>query len=130
VAGLFSKLYVPVENAFLESFDVVTASTERIDRNVEHVQLPCGYRHGLLPADRRRVVLRPNGDRLQRSAQHGENVSEILRAAEELPEYDFVIVGEGPYRDCLERDAPENVEIRSFLPGRSCLPSTPRSIPS
>ena len=42
-------------------------------------------------------------------------------------EYDFVIVGEGPYRDCLERDAPENVEIRSFLP-REELPAFYSSI--
>ncbi len=42
IAGLLSKLYVPGENAFLRSFDVVTASTERIERDVEHVQLPVG----------------------------------------------------------------------------------------
>jgi len=116
VAGLLSNLYVPVENSFLRSFDIVTASTERIDRDVEHVQLPVGIDMDFFQptAEDRypdRTVVGYSG-RLSME----KNVSEILRAAEALPEYDFVIVGDGPYRDCLEENAPDNVEIRGFLP--------------
>ena len=116
VAGLLSSLYVPVENSFLQSFDVVTASTERIDRDVEHVQLPVGIDMDFFQPTAEdwypdRTVIGYSG-RLSME----KNVSEILRAAEALPEYDFVIVGDGPYRDSLERAAPDNVEIRGFLP--------------
>ena len=116
VAAALSRLYVPLENAFLRSFDVVTASTQRIDRDVEHVPLPVGIDMEFFrPTDEDwypdRTVIGYSG-RLSME----KNVSEILRLAAELPEYDFVVVGEGPYRDCLEREAPDNVEIRDFLP--------------
>ncbi|WP_339105647.1 glycosyltransferase [Haloterrigena salinisoli] len=116
VANALSKLYVPMENAFLRSFDIVTASTSRIERDVEHVQLPVGIDMEFFqPTDEDwypdRTVIGYSG-RLSME----KNVSEILRLADALPEYDFVIVGDGPYRDCLEREAPDNVEIRGFLP--------------
>ncbi|WP_436343122.1 glycosyltransferase [Natronorubrum sp. FCH18a] len=116
VAAALSKLYVPLENAFLRSFDVVTASTKRIDRDVEHVPLPVGIDMEFFrPTEEDwypdRLVIGYSG-RLSME----KNVSEILRVAEELPEYNFVVVGEGPYRDDLEREAPDNVEIRDFLP--------------
>ncbi len=127
VAGLLSKLYVPGENAFLRSFDVVTASTERIERDVEHVQLPVGIDMDFFQPTAEdwypdRTVIGYSG-RLSME----KNVNEILRAAEELPAYDFVIVGEGPYRDSLERAAPDNVELRDFLP-REELPTFYSSI--
>nr|WP_303650299.1 glycosyltransferase [Halalkalicoccus sp. NIPERK01] len=56
-----------------------------------------------------------------------KNVREVLRAAERLPEYDFVVVGEGPFRERLEERAPANVEIRGFLP-REDLPAFYTSI--
>ncbi|ADB62378.1 glycosyl transferase group 1 [Haloterrigena turkmenica DSM 5511] len=116
IATALSKLYVPMENTFLRSFDIVTASTSRIERDVEHVQLPVGIDMEFFqPTDEDwypdRTVIGYSG-RLSME----KNVSEILRVAEALPEYDFVIVGDGPYRDCLEREAPDNVEIRGFLP--------------
>ncbi|WP_254530434.1 glycosyltransferase [Natrinema gelatinilyticum] len=116
VAGTLSRGYVPLENAFLETFDVVTASTERIDRSVEHVQLPVGIDMDFFQPTEEdwypdQTVIGYSG-RLSME----KNVHEILRVAEERSEYDFVIVGEGPYRDRLERTAPDNVEIRSFLP--------------
>ncbi|MFC6718485.1 glycosyltransferase [Natrialbaceae archaeon GCM10025810] len=116
IAAALGAVYVPCENAFLRSFDVVTASTGRIDRNVEHVQLPVGIDTAFFgPTEEEwypdRTVIGYSG-RLSME----KNVSEILRLAEALPEYDFVIVGEGPYRDSLERNAPENVELRDFLP--------------
>jgi glycosyltransferase involved in cell wall biosynthesis len=52
---------------------------------------------------------------------NGKNVDQVLRLAEALPEYRFVVVGEGPFREKLEAGAPESVEFRDFLP-REQLP--------
>ncbi|WP_265110542.1 glycosyltransferase [Halosolutus halophilus] len=123
IAALLRKAYVPWENSLLRSFDVVTASTTRINRDVQHVQLPVGIDTEFFQptetdwySDPERTVIGYSG-RLSME----KNVSEILRVAAELPDYEFVIVGEGPYRDRLERDAPDNVTIREFL-SRSALP--------
>jgi glycosyltransferase involved in cell wall biosynthesis len=51
-----------------------------------------------------------------------KNVDEILRLAERMPDASFELVGEGPVRDALERDAPANVRFRDFLP-REELPA-------
>src|SRR6056297_1530393 len=96
VANALSKLYVPFENAFLSGFDVVTASTRRIERNVEHVPLPVGIDMEFFqPAETDwypdRTVIGYSG-RLSME----KNVDQILRVAAELPEYDFVVVGRGP----------------------------------
>ncbi|WP_306060658.1 glycosyltransferase [Natronococcus wangiae] len=121
IADAMGKLYVPLENALLESFDIVTASTGRIERDVTHVPLPVGIDMEFFqPAETDwypdRTVIGYSG-RLSME----KNVSDILRVAAELPEYEFVVVGEGPYRDSLERNAPDNVELRTFLP-RAELP--------
>ncbi|WP_323174774.1 glycosyltransferase [Natrialba sp. PRR66] len=116
IATGLSKLYVPLETAFLRSFDIITASTGRIERDVEHIQLPVGIDMEFFqPTDEDwypdRTVIGYSG-RLSME----KNVHEILRVAKELPEYEFVIVGDGPYRGRLERNAPDNVELRGFLP--------------
>ncbi|WP_248517293.1 glycosyltransferase [Salinarchaeum laminariae] len=115
------KLYVPYENALLGTFDVVTASTSRIDRDVEHVELPVGIdmeffqpRDGDWFDDE--PVIGYSG-----RVSNEKNVGELLRLAEVLEDYRFVIVGEGPYRDRLEARAPDTVEFRDFLP-REQLP--------
>ncbi|MFC5135901.1 MULTISPECIES: glycosyltransferase [Haloferacaceae] len=127
VASALSRLYVPFENAFLRTFDVVTASTKRIDRDVEHVPLPVGIDMDFFEPTAEdwypeRTVIGYSG-RLSME----KNVEEILRVAEVLPEYRFVVVGEGPRREALERDAPNNVELRDFLP-REDLPTFYSSI--
>ncbi|WP_247003838.1 glycosyltransferase [Halosolutus gelatinilyticus] len=129
VASAMSKLYVPLENAFLESFDIVTASTERIERDVTHVPLPVGIDMEFFQptaedwyADADKPVIGYSG-RLSME----KNVNDILEVAKEVPEYEFVVVGEGPYRASLERNAPENVELRDFLP-REELPTFYSSI--
>lgn len=121
LARALGRLYVPWENALLRSFDVVTASTSRIDREVEHVELPVGIDMDFFrPASENwypdRTVIGYSG-RLSME----KNVGEILRLADRLADYEFVIVGEGPFRERLERRAPDNVEIRGFLP-RERLP--------
>ena len=122
-----AKAYLPWENTFLRSFDVVTSSTERINRRVEHVKLPVGidmefFRPTAEDWYPDRTVIGYSG-RLSME----KNVDELLAVAERAPEYDFVIVGEGPFRRRLEESAPGNVEIRDFLP-REELPEFYSSI--
>jgi 1,2-diacylglycerol 3-alpha-glucosyltransferase len=115
LADLFKRVYLPCENAYLDSFDVVTASTSRIERDVDHVPLPVGIDMDFFqPTDERwytdETVIGYSG-RLSME----KNVDEILRVAERL-DHEFVVVGEGPYEDQLREQAPENVTIRPFLP--------------
>lgn len=121
VANGLAKGYVPLETAFLRRFDVVTASTERIDRQVSHVPLPVGIDMDFFaPAKEEwypdQTVIGYSG-RLSME----KNVADILDVAERLPEHDFVIVGEGPRREHLQKRAPENVTLQEFLP-REDLP--------
>jgi len=116
VADAFRRLYRPLESSFLRSFDVVTASTGRIDRDVEHVSLPVGIDMDFFqPAEEEwysdRTVVGYSG-----RLSMGKNVGEILRAAAELPAYEFVVVGEGPNRERLVRNSPDNVTFRGFFP--------------
>ncbi|MFO8115204.1 MAG: glycosyltransferase [Halorubrum sp.] len=120
VAG---RLYVAYENRFLRSFDCVTASTSRIRRDVAPHKLPVG-----IETDTFRPVegsqFEGDGPTVGYSGRmtRNKNVDETLRLAERMPDARFEFVGEGPVRDALERDAPENVRFRDFLP-RGDLPA-------
>ncbi|MFC4989764.1 glycosyltransferase [Saliphagus infecundisoli] len=127
VADTLARLYLPLENGFLSTFDVVTASTNRIDREVDHVTLPVGIDMEFFepsPVDwfADRTVIGYSG-RLSME----KNVADVLAVAEELPDYEFVVVGEGPYREQLEAEAPDNVDFWDFLP-RTALPTFYSSI--
>ena len=121
LGDLLGKVYLPYENRLLGTFDVVTASTGRIDRDVDHVELPVGIDMEFFQPR--------EGDWFDGEPVIGysgrisneKNVGELLRLADRMPEYRFVIVGEGPFRDRLEERAPESVEFRDFLP-REQLP--------
>jgi len=122
VGSLLGKAYLPWENSLLDSFDAVTASTDRIDRDVDHVQLPVGIDLEFFdPADENwypdETVVGYSG-----RISSEKNVGDIVDAGERLPEYQFVVVGEGPCRQRLERRAPDNLELRDFLP-REELPA-------
>jgi glycosyltransferase involved in cell wall biosynthesis len=45
-----------------------------------------------------------------------KNVDETIRLAARLPDVRFELVGEGPVREELEADAPDNVRFHDFLP--------------
>lgn len=127
VANVLAGLYPSLENAFLGTFDVVTASTNRIDRDVDHVRLPVGIDMEFFqpsPVDwfADRTVIGYSG-----RISMEKNVADLLAVAEELPGYEFVIVGEGPYRERLETEAPDNVDFWDFLP-RAALPTFYSSI--
>jgi 1,2-diacylglycerol 3-alpha-glucosyltransferase len=121
VAKLLQKLYVPLENQFLERFDVVTASTGQIDRDVTPLALPVGLNMEFFTP--RETTEYDNHTLIGYSGRLSmeKNVGDILRVARRLPACDFVIVGEGPRRNALERRAPDNVFFRDFLP-REQLP--------
>ena len=127
LADALAKLYLPVENNFLQSFDAVTASTDQIDRDVDHISLPVGIDMAFFQPTEEdwypdKTVVGYSG-----RVSPEKNVDEILRAAERLPEYEFVIVGEGPCHDELRANHPDNVTFRDFLP-REDLPTFYSSI--
>jgi len=117
------RLYVAYENRFLKSFDCVTASTSRIRRDVEHTQLPVGIET---------ETFQPQPDSLFDSddpivgysgrMSTKKNLDEVVRFAKSAPDYRFVLVGEGPAREGLERAAPDNVEFHDFM-ARERLPT-------
>lgn len=121
IASRLKKLYPALEERFLEPFDVVTASTSRIDRDIDHIQLPVGLNMDFFQSTGEdwypdRTVIGYSG-----RISMEKNVHKLVDIAERLPEYDFVIVGEGPRREGLEAEAPDNVSFRDFLP-REDLP--------
>jgi 1,2-diacylglycerol 3-alpha-glucosyltransferase len=121
IASRLKKLYPALEERFLEPFDVVTASTSRIDRDVDHIQLPVGLNMDFFQSTEEdwypdQTVIGYSG-----RISMEKNVHKLVDIAERLSEYDFVIVGEGPRRAGLEADAPDNVSFRDFLP-REDLP--------
>jgi glycosyltransferase involved in cell wall biosynthesis len=121
VASVLSSRYPTFESKYMSLFDIVTASTSRIDRDVDHVQLPVGVNMQFFkPTDKRwyedETVIGYSG-RLSME----KNVAELFEIAEQLPEYRFVIVGEGPRRPDLAARKPDNVTLRDFLP-REQLP--------
>ena len=127
VANGLKTWYPSIESKYLGEFDVVTASTSRIERSVKHVQLPVGIDMDFFrPRDTDwypdETVIGYSG-RLSME----KNVCELLDMAEQLPEYEFVIVGEGPRGEELRADPPENVTVREFLP-REKLPEFYSSI--
>jgi len=121
VAEVLSDLYVPIENNVLDSFDVVTASTRQINRNVDPVKLPVGVDmdfftpQGTASSEDQKLIGYSGRISMEK------NVSEILAIARQLSGCDFVIVGEGPRKADLVADAPDNVTFRDFLP-RDQLP--------
>jgi glycosyltransferase involved in cell wall biosynthesis len=121
VASFLSERYPVIESKYMKRFDVVTASTSRIDRSVDHVQLPVGVNMQFFQPTREQwyddeTVIGYSG-RLSME----KNVAELFEVAEHLPEYEFVVVGEGPRRPDLEKRKPDNVTMREFLP-REQLP--------
>jgi len=118
LADLIARLYVPIENRFLSKFDVVTCSTERMNRSVEAKELTVGVNMDFFEPredsfveemDIERPVVGYSG---RISAE--KNVDHVCEFAEEF-EGSVVIVGEGPDRPRVERTAGENVEVMDFL---------------
>lgn len=127
LADVLHRWYPSAESKYMELFDVVTASTSRIDRDVDHIQLPVGVNMDFFqPTDERwyegETVIGYSG-----RISMEKNVGELCDIARQLPGYQFVIVGEGPRRETLRANKPDNVTFRDFLP-RDQLPTFYSSI--
>lgn len=118
LAAALSRGYVPLETMLLRTFDVVTASTSRIDREVDHLQLPVGIDMEFFHPTESDWYTASDQPVIGYSGRISmeKNVDEILQVAEACPDYRFVVVGNGPYRDQLEAQQPSNVTFRDFLP--------------
>lgn len=118
IAELLGKCYVPLENQFLKSFDHVTSNTENISRSVDTEKLAAGIdleffkprqNSFVNDMDLERPILGYSG-RLSPE----KNVDRLVRAAEEF-DGTVLIVGEGPEKERLIENAPQNVEFMDFL---------------
>ncbi len=118
LADFIARLYVPIENRFLSKFDIVTCSTERMNRSVEARELTVGVNLDFFEPredtfveemDIERPVVGYSG-----RISTEKNVDHVCEFAEEF-EGSVVIVGEGPKRPQIERTAGENVEVMDFL---------------
>ena len=118
VSKLFGKPYVKMEDVFLKSFDVVTASTEDVPRAVETEKLPVGIDTEFFTPQEdsfidemelKRPIIGYSG-----RLSNEKNVGEIIELAREF-DGSFVIVGEGPQKEKLVENAPENVVFKDFL---------------
>lgn len=127
LSNLVGKIYVGYENRFLQSFDCVTASTNRIRRNVEPRKLPVGLEMDFFqPQEEDMFDEHPVVGYSGRMSEK-KNIGEILKLAENMPDTKFVLVGEGPQRSKWEKKASENVDFKDFLP-REKLPEYYSSI--
>ncbi|WEL23076.1 glycosyltransferase [Candidatus Nanohalovita haloferacivicina] len=118
LAKICEKVYLPIENFFMSKFDVVTASTSRINRKVDFTRLPVGLdmeffqpqdESILDEMDVERPVIGYSG-RLSLE----KNVDNLVCFADEF-DGSVVIVGEGPQEKKLKEMAGDNVFFRDFL---------------
>jgi glycosyltransferase involved in cell wall biosynthesis len=118
LANLIAKIYVPIENRFLSKFDVVTCSTGRMDRDVEAEELTVGIDMDFFEPKEDSFVEEMEIERpvvgYSGRVSGEKNVDHLCEFAEEF-EGSVVIVGEGPDRSRVERDAGVNVEVMDFL---------------
>jgi 1,2-diacylglycerol 3-alpha-glucosyltransferase len=124
IANFLSDAYVPVENSILDKFDIVTASTRQIDREVDPIKLPVGVNMDFFEPEPEPSFGTDDRQLIGYSGRISmeKHVSQIQDVAERLSDYDFLIVGEGPRRADLEPMAPDNVSFSDFLP-RDDLPA-------
>jgi glycosyltransferase involved in cell wall biosynthesis len=122
LADLLSKVYLPVENRFLNSFDKVTASTPEIERNVEYENLPVGIDIQFFKPTESEMfeeLERPLAGYSGRISNE-KNVEELIQFADGF-EGTLIVVGEGPKKKQVQKNAPGNVVFKDFLP-REDLP--------
>lgn len=118
VADLLGKIYVPLENFYLKSFDEVTASTDEIPRNVETEKLAVGIDLEFFQPRKTSFVDELDLERpivgYSGRLSPEKNIDEVIEIASEI-EGSFLIVGEGPQKETLVSEAPENVKFMDFL---------------
>jgi 1,2-diacylglycerol 3-alpha-glucosyltransferase len=114
VSNSLERIYVPTEEWLLSKFDVVTSNTDGGRRDVGMEELAAGVDMDFFrPTESDWSLERPVIGYSGRLSSE-KNVDQILDVAERF-DATFVIVGEGPEEEELEKEAPENVEFRKFL---------------
>ncbi|MFB6242443.1 MAG: glycosyltransferase [Candidatus Nanosalina sp.] len=118
LGDLAGRMYVPLEEKLLESFDTVTSSFNDIGRDVETVQLPVGidleYFHPVESSfvddlGLERPVAGFNG-----RMSNEKNIETLVEFARDF-DGSLLLIGEGPKRGELEEKAPDNVLFRDFI---------------
>jgi 1,2-diacylglycerol 3-alpha-glucosyltransferase len=116
LSRIIGGLYVKYENRFLQGFDCVTASTNRIRRDIEPRKLPVGLEMDFFQATDEKMFDEGPVVGCSGRMSKKKNKDQIIKLAEHMSDVRFVLVGEGPQRDKLERKAPDNVDFKDFLP--------------
>jgi glycosyltransferase involved in cell wall biosynthesis len=112
IAGVLGKLYVPLEERFLSSFDKVITNTEEGRRDIETVKLDAGVDMRFfqpVKTEEEETVIGYSG-----RASSEKNLDKVIEMSKKI-ETKLIIVGEGPAREKVEADAPENVKFRDFM---------------
>ena len=112
------KAYAWMEGYLLRRFDTVTSSTSRINRDAEYVRLPVGLDMEFFYPREESIIDEMDVERpvvgYSGRVSYEKNIDRLVEFAEGF-EGSMVIVGEGPYREKVEKNAPQNVYFRDFL---------------
>ncbi len=124
LADALARLYLPLENYFLKSFETVTASTPDIGRDVDPVELPVGVDTEFFQPTENSIIEDSGLERpvigYSGRISMEKNIDELIEFAEDF-EGSVFIVGEGPQKEKIKRLSPQNVLMKDFLP-RERLP--------
>ncbi len=115
LADLLGKIYVPMESWYMRRFDRITSSTGDIRRRVNSESIPVGVDTEFFQKTDEEFDFEDPTIGYSGRMSMEKNVEEICKLAEANSIWKFVLVGEGPQRERLEKSAPENVEFRDFL---------------
>lgn len=120
LGSALGKIYVPLEERFLNRFDTVTSNTDSGRRSVDMEEMPVGldleffsYREELPETFEGLDFKEPVAGYSGRISDE-KNVGKLVEMAEEF-EGTLIIVGEGPMKDDIEKEAGENVVTADFL---------------
>lgn len=120
LGSALGKVYIPIEEHFLNKFDVVTSNTDEGRRDVEMTELPVGldlkfFQHTEEQPEslKDETLEKPIAGYSGRISDE-KNVEQLVRFAEEFPGT-LIIVGEGPQKKKVQKLSGGNVVFRDFL---------------
>ncbi|MFB6145337.1 MAG: glycosyltransferase [Candidatus Nanohaloarchaea archaeon] len=108
LSDLLGTVYIPFENLFLNSFDLVTSNTSDINRKVEAIELPVGIDLEFFqPSDENSILDEFGVDTDKPVIGYSgrisieKNVERVAELAEKM-DASVIIIGEGPRRKKIE----------------------------
>jgi glycosyltransferase involved in cell wall biosynthesis len=116
VSNFLGKMYVPMEERFLSSFDVVTCNTGgEGERDAPDEKLVVGIDMEFFQPSEPSLneFERPIAGYAGRISRE-KNLGEVVEMAEEF-DGTLIVVGEGPEKSRVKSEAPENVVFKDFL---------------